>query len=392
MLNNVVTVLSPCDIHGTAARTDPVLPAVLMFNPIAPANINAQIEVGTNRSNLEWYASGEVIPGTDGWATCTISIDETAFADSEDAVICIVYQHGIYWDDIDYTDLNYAAIRNVTYSTGGREDVISSYDTAMGTVTAQLVGDTLTDADISDLDIGSTYRLTATANSGYQFYGWVKHSGSTVEYQTLSNGKLDVTVDTTAYYTPIFGPTGTYVLRNGTTFYDSTTSLKTAIESAASGDVLVLLKDAAVSEDITIPAGVTLYIPFRSGWEYEEAEGHYHSKTDSNVTYGTAIAGEDKTYARLTVNSGSTLDIDGEVIIGSVLGYKSQRYQNHVSGYHGRITNNGTVEINDGGTLKCYGIVDGGGTVYANDGANVKESFVIGDYSGGSNSAELYAI
>ena len=349
------------------------------------------------RASLECIAQGEHRPTTDAWETYSISIDGSAFTEQSAVTIYIAFANfGWMTGDL---HLNYAAIRNVAYSTGGRDDVVKGYDTAMGTVTAQLVGDTLANADLGDLAIGSTYSFTATANSGYQFYGWMKHSNNTSEYQTLVDGKLEIVVDESSYYVPVFAATGTYVLRNGTTFYDSTTSLKTVIEGAQSGDVLVLLKDSTMTENITVPAGVTLYLPFRAAWEKEEAGYYdeygnyylkYHFSDKTNKLCTASIAGEEKTFVRLTVNKGSTLNINGDVVIGSVIGYASQSYQGHVSGTHGRITNNGTISINDGGTLKCYGTVDGSGLVYVNDGGLLKESFIIGDFAGGSNTAQLF--
>lgn len=367
-----------------------------MKNDYLGWSIGSEITKDDSVDTIQCIVQGEKRPSGDTWATYSISIDESAFTEQNAVTIYIAFEN-MGWYEGDF-HLNYAAIRNVVYTTGGRADVVKDYDTSMGTVTAQLVGNTLTDTNLSDMAIGSTYRLTATANSGYQFYGWMKHSADgTQEYQTLTSGKLDVTVDQSAYYTPVFAATGTYVLRNGITFYDSTTSLKTAVESAQSGDVLVLLKDTVVSESITVPVGVTLYVPFRAEWEKEEA-GYYDSygnyllkhHLSKKGTGHTAIAGEDETYVRLTVNSGSTLTVNGDVVIGSVISYASQRFQGHVSGAHGRITNNGTITVNDGGTLKCYGIVDGSGKVYVEDGGTVKESFIIGDFAGGSNTAELF--
>lgn len=363
-------------------------------------SINTPIAEGASSANMAWFATGEVRPGEDGsWATCTVSVDETAFIDDKPAVIYIAYHHNTYWADDNNPDLNYSAIRNVKYVSGERSDVVQGYDTQIGTVTAKKTSDS-TNVDITKLEVGTSYSLSAKANDGYQFYGWVKYNGNKSEFQAVESGKLNVTVDATTYYVPVFAAESTYVLRKGTTFYaDGENVLKTVIEGAVSGEVIVLLKDATISEDINVPTGVTLYIPFRAQWEKEEngyydEKGiyhlYYHLSTKDNSICHTAIAGEDETYIRLIVSEGSILSVNGEVVIGSVIGYNSQRFQGHVSGAHGRITNNGRIEVNNEGTLRCYGIVDGSGLTYINDGGTLKETFVIGDFAGGSNSAQLF--
>ena len=375
-------------------------------------SINTPISVGNKpetNSNIFWSAKGE----TDSWVKCTISVDESAFVDGAPAVIYIAYHHNSYWGG--ETDRNLCAIRNVTYASGSRDNVVCFEEGTeeMGGVSAELVTystttnsegkevtkEIYTAANVNEMEVGSTYRLTVNVNSGYQFFGWMKHSGDSVEYQVMENGKLYVSVDVDTYYTPLLAAKGTYVIRKGNDFYDNSASLKTVIESATKDDVLVLLNDATISEDVTVPAGVTLYIPFRVSWEKEENgytdeygvfHLYYHLSDKTNKACSKTIVGEDKTYVRLTVDEGAKLSVNGEVVIGAVVGYASQGMQNHVSGAHGRITNNGRIEINDGGTLTCYGIVDGSGTVYANDGADVKESFIISDFAGGSNTAQFF--
>lgn len=100
------------------------------------------------------------------------------------------------------------------------------------------------------------------------------------------------------------------------------------------------------------------------------------------------MATEAKTYRRLTIESGKTLTVNGELLIGGIIGYKSTSYQGHTSSYHGRITNNGTISVNSG-VINCYGFIDGTGTVEALSG-DVYEPFVVYDFAGGNNTEQLY--
>ena len=327
-------------------------------------------------------AQGEMHPTDGQWNVCEINIDDTQLAEKDYVAVYLAYVHSKGYDTD--THLNYVAIRNVEYISGSRNDVVRGYDTAMGTVTVE-------DADINALSIGVSYTFTATAKQNYQFYGWVKHKADgSKELVATKDGKLNVLVDLDSYYEPVFALKDTYGIRNGAVFYENGTSLKSVIESAKAGDVVALLEDYTLTENITVPADVTLYIPYHGVWEAKEAEGKYCLNTDDQKVCHTRIAGEDETFVRLTIPENVSLNVNGHLAIGSVIGFPSQRYQGHVSGMHGRITNNGTIEVLEGGVMTCYGPVDGGGKVYVNDNAILKESFIIGDFAGGSNSAQLF--
>lgn len=378
--------------------------------------IGAKITTENTKNDCPVIAQGDKHPANnDSWQSCTITVSESDFAGLSEVIVYIAYAHGQYVSSQNY--LNYAAIRNVQYLTGNQNEVIR-FDPEQGTVTAEL--ETATDTSEKDSDgnpvkkysyspvsldeltIGNTYRFTATANAGYQLYGWEKHSADehgadVVEYQTVKDGKLYVTISSSAYYTPVFAPVGSHVVRNGRVFYDGEDALETALTNAKIGDTLVLLQDVTISKDTVVPTGVTLYIPFREHWEKEEV-GYdeygflvqHHLSTKNKALCHKNIADEDETYIRLTINEGVKLSVDGTVAIGAVIGYPDQGIQGHVSGAHGRITNNGRIEVNEGGLLKCYGIVDGTGVTYIHDGGILKETFIIGDFAGGSNSANLF--
>ena len=356
--------------------------------------INDMVSVGDEYDKYAWYSKHNV-PTETGWPAYTVNVTESDLENGP-ATIYLAYVRkagrgeGIQDGEAYY---NYVAVRNVSFISGNRTDVVQGYDPAMGSITVD--GEV-----VNEFKVGDTYQLKATANDGYRFYGWVKHNGNSAEFQTVASGLLEITVDPTSYYTPVFAEEGTYLLRKGAEFYDSTCSVKSVFEEAQAGEVIVLLDDYELEEDITVPAGVTFYIPFRSAWEKEEGGYYdtlgnfilkYHFSDKNNKLCHTSIAQESETYVRLTIPTERNLSIDGQVVIGSVIGYASQRYQGHVSGAHGRITNNGMITVNGSGTLSCYGIVDGDGKVTVKDNGILKESFIIGDFAGGSNTLNLFS-
>lgn len=309
----------------------------------------------------------------------------------------------------------------------GDFDSLLVYDESMGTLTAQLMepmkdpGDYdyvhLSDVDMADVAEGNTYRIKAVAKEGYQFYGWVqtyKYNGQLrtsyrgLKYYTLvekeaknENGEvyritndkvaitvpeLEVNLDGNSQYTAVFAPAGTYIARVNSTFYDNTHDLTEIINNAASGDMIEVLADAALNGDATVRKGATLYVPFRPivGAD-EEANGKYRKLGGTANKFG-----QDTEYVTLTVNSGTTLTVKGTLAVGAVSSATGQGMQGHVSGKYGQIANDGSIIINEKGTLISYGLITGSGVVKAENYGVVKEPLVICDFAGGSNTLALY--
>lgn len=367
------------------------------------------IDTADYNSTVSVIAEGEYL----NWESCTINIEESDFGGADYVTIYIAYLHDeVYEDD---PILNFAAIRNMTYSTGARNDVVQfeAGTESMGTVTAELMTTTTTKddngkditvttytaADVNALEAGATYRLKAAPQSGYQFYGWIRNyiyndKNYTAFYPYEAEG-TEITVDATTWYRPVFAAEGTYYIRNGATFYTVDTPIDQVLGQAAAGNIVVLVDNyeipTSVSE-VRVPAGVTFYIPFREEWgtpEYgtEKKAPTYHK----NGSFSGAISDIDKAYVTLTIQEKTTLKVNGQMILGAERNYTSQDgFQGHISGRFGRIQNNGSVNLETGSTLTCFGLIDGTGTVLAKDGSTVKESLVISDFSGGNNSLQLY--
>lgn len=270
----------------------------------------------------------------------------------------------------------------------------------------------LSASSVGAVKVGETYRLKATATGENQFYGWVreymvngktkyellpmkyytlktKDSGNSVIINTqsaVSNPELEVTLDGKSAYRAVFAPKGTYVLRKNAEFFDSNTDVASIINNASAGDVIEILQDLTLTGDVTVPKNVLLYVPFRSGWSEDDVAGLYRAGG-----YGTvARSGINTTDIYMTLTVQGSLEVNGTLAVGSVVGSDTQRMQGHISGTHGRIVNNGIITVNSGGTMTCYGLVEGSGTVHVNDGGVLREMFIVGDFAGGSNTAELF--
>ena len=301
------------------------------------------------------------------------------------------------------------------------------FDSEQGTVTAQLMEKLkdesgynyyhLSTVDVPNAADGNTYRLQAVAKPGYQFYGWVQtymYNGQIrkafkgLKYYTLTerdvvieetglhhivndkkaitDPELEVKLDGNSSYEAIFAPTGSYLLRKNAEFYDDSHSLAEILEGTTSGDVVEVLKDAALSSSATVKKGVTLYVPFRSviGAE-DEGNGKYRSCGGQANKFAGASP-----YVTLTITADVTLTVNGKLAIGSVHSSSSHSMQGHISGKYGRIDNNGLIAVSGKGTMITYGLVTGSGVVRAENYGVVKEPVVVCDFTGGSNSLSLY--
>lgn len=255
-----------------------------------------------------------------------------------------------------------AWLRDITFTQDTSVKLTAEYNSEYGTVTM----------DKEVYQAGDTATLTAEPKNGYQFYGWTDSASAFLSdeltYTTRVNSDMTVKA--------IFAQAGAYEARRGGAFYPT---LAEALAKSSSGTV-ILLKDTTLTQSAVIPAGVTLYIPYK-----DHDDGTVPHTNGGN-------AGDDLTgtpYRTLTVPAGVTLTVNGTLRLGSVIGKSGHYYQGHTSGAHGKVVNNGTIAVSSGGTLDSWGIITGSGKVNVT-GGTVCEPFIVCDFSGGNNLKELY--
>ena len=197
-------------------------------------------------------------------------------------------------------------------------------------------------------------------NGSYAFTGWDK---------TVAEVTEDVT------YTAQYDKTYDAVIGN-TTYR----TLAVALENAAEGQRVVLARDAALSEDTTVPAGVTLLVPCK-----DNDIGYQNGRNYDNP--GTSRAAE--LYRTLTVPEGVTLTVNGTLLVNAVTGIAAAgHYDQEVTGGYGKIALNGSIAVN--GVLDCFGYITGMGTVIARQGSEVGDLYVVRNWRGGSQALEMY--
>ena len=226
------------------------------------------------------------------------------------------------------------------------------------------------------IQVGEMVTVTATPAGGCRFYGW-NHGGNLVSTETSYTFMVGANNAPVA----IFGKDGVTAAQDADTGYVYDT-VQAALDSAKAGGTVMPLEGAVIETDTTIPAGVTLYVPFD---ETANARGFQ----DGTTANSARLATDAMAFRTLTVAEGAVLTVKGTLRLGGVIGYPGQFYQGHTSGAFGRIINNGAITVAAGGVLDCFGRIDGAGAVTAQDDATVYEPFIVYDFSGGTNTLGL---
>ncbi len=227
--------------------------------------------------------------------------------------------------------------------------------------------------------------------SGYMFRGW-KLNGELVSCKA----NYTLIPASGATVEPIFVETEEAVYGiDDARFADLDEALSTAGSIAASKPVVVVLKDVTLSEPAThtIPAGVTLLIPYKDN--FSELQSIPEITTTATVL---------SAYRTLTLKEGVNIVVNGNICVSAKImaagGGNKSAYPTGECGVI-NMANGGHIELNDGAHLYCWGYIKGQdmdqgnntqnvGTITVNAGAIVHEDFELGDWRGGTASSDIY--
>lgn len=228
--------------------------------------------------------------------------------------------------------------------------------------------------------------------SGYMFRGW-KLNGELVSCKA----NYTLIPASGATVEPVFVPAEEAVYGiDDARFADLDEALSTAGSIAASNPVVVLLKDVTLSEPAThtIPAGVTLLIPYKDN--FSELQSIPEITTTATVL---------SAYRTLTLKEGVNIVVNGNICVSAKImaagGGNKSAYPTGECGVI-NMANGGHIELNDGAHLYCWGYIKGQdmdqgnntqnvGTITVNASAIVHEDFELGDWRGGTASSDIYA-
>ena len=157
----------------------------------------------------------------------------------------------------------------------------------------------------------------------------------------------------------------------------SYTDLNEAIAAAVNGDdkTIVVATDGTLSGDYTIPAGVTLLVPF------DDANTLYTTEPDAVESTANQTA-----YRTLTLNSGASITVNGAISVGGKLFTSRNQHVCKPTGAYGliKMSSGSQITVANGGALYAWGYITGSGNVRITSGATVYECFQVTDWRGGS--------
>lgn len=222
----------------------------------------------------------------------------------------------------------------------------------------------------------TAYQVVATPADGYQFLGWYNlTTGKCIA--TAASTALNIESDCTI--TAKFASRAAALFETGGQPFDD---LNEAVSYAqANGQSrITLATDGSIGGSYTIPAGITLLIPF------DEAGTLY---TDAPAAIRTAPAS--KPFRTLTMSEGTSITVNGAISLGGRYFAAAGGQQGRPVGDYGyiKMADNSSITVKKGGNLYAWGFISGSGSVLAESGATVYEFYQIADFRGGSASSGM---
>ncbi len=222
----------------------------------------------------------------------------------------------------------------------------------------------------------TAYQVVATPADGYQFLGWYN----------LTTGKCISTAATTALNIESDCSITAKFVSNSVALFETSgqrfADLNEAVTYAQTNgqSKITLATDGSISGTYTIPAGITLLIPF-------DAAGTLY--TDAPAAIRTTPAS--KAFRTLTMSEGTSITVNGAISLGGRYFAAGGGQQGRPVGDYGyiKMADNSSITVKNGGNLYAWGFISGSGSILAESGATVYEFYQIADFRGGSASSNM---
>ncbi len=264
---------------------------------------------------------------------------------------------------------------------------VSSY----GSITAE--GTSVATGEVVTVNDGAL-DVVATPASGYSFYAWVNadtrqilSSSATYSIAVVNDIAVEAVFsnnkDSKAYF---------YADNEKYLFDDLS---EAGLFAASSNKTIVLMASGTLpAADYTIPAGVTLLIPFDSAHTLYTTTPDSVGYTGMPLLSATANAWQQPyVYSKLTMASGANISVNGAISLsakhGLCRGGKTSGGAPSGPCSYVYMNDNSTITVNNGGALYAWGYIYGGGSVTAKSGSHIYENFQIEDFRGGTQSTQM---
>ena len=222
----------------------------------------------------------------------------------------------------------------------------------------------------------TAYQVVATPADGYQFMGWYDvDSGKCIS----TDAKTALNFDSNRTITARFASKTAALFETGGQPFDDLNEA-VAYAQKTRQTKITLVSDGSISGSYTIPAGITLLIPF-------DAAGTLY--TDAPAAIRTAPAS--KPFRTLTMSDGTSITVNGAISLGGRYYAAGGSEQGRPVGDYGyiKMADNSSITVKNGGNLYAWGFISGSGSVLAESGATVYEFYQIADFRGGSASSNM---
>ena len=224
----------------------------------------------------------------------------------------------------------------------------------------------------------TAYQVAATPAEGYRFKGWYDvASGKCIS----TDAKTALNFDSNCTITAQFVSKELALFETGGQIFDD---LNDAVAYAQTNrqSKITLATDGSISGTYTIPAGITLLIPF------DEAKTCYTSTpapTTSQVgakVFRTLTMAADSS---LTLANGAAISVGGQYYAAS--GGASGK----MVGPYGyiKMESGSAIDVQSGASLYAWGFISGSGSVTVQSGGSVYEWYQILDFRGGTASSHM---
>ena len=221
----------------------------------------------------------------------------------------------------------------------------------------------------------NAYKLVAKPDAGYQFRGWC--NVTTGEYLGTDT-TLTLNVESDCTITAKFLAEDANLFEAGTQTYEDLGEAVAYAQTHQISKVTLLSKKATLTKDYTIPAGITLLVPF-------DAAKTLFTETPTAVSTGS-VSNKNNEYKRLTLAGGVTLTIQGGLSVGGQHKSCAGSSAGYMSGNYGQVwlESGSQIVVEKGGNLYAWGFVSGAGSVSVNSGGTAHEWYQITDFRGGT--------
>ena len=222
----------------------------------------------------------------------------------------------------------------------------------------------------------TAYQVVATPADGYQFMGWYDvASGKCIS----TDAKTALNFDSNRTITARFASKTAALFETGGQPFDDLNEA-VAYAQKTRQTKITLVSDGSISGSYTIPAGITLLIPF-------DAAGTLY--TDAPAVIRTAPAS--KPFRTLTMSEGTSITVNGAISLGGRYFAPAGSQQGRPVGDYGyiKMADNSSITVKNGGNLYAWGFISGSGSVLAESGATVYEFYQIADFRGGTASSNM---